>query len=186
MFRPLVNVVEPPIVETGIEEAEMIKHANNSFLAAKVSLINDVGKICKEFDIDAYEVADAIGLNDRIGAQFLRSGLGWGGSCFPKDTNAIIAASRDADYEPEMLNAAVEVNDGQPARFLALLDHHVDVSGNRVAVLDISFKPDTDDIRNSRAIPVIEDLGERGASVVAYDPIASENMSSPPPRYRIR
>src|SRR6056297_951184 len=102
----------------------MIKYANNSFLAAKVSLINDIGNICKEFDIDAYEVADAIGLDDRIGEQFLRSGLGWGGSCFPKDTNAIIHAAKEAGYESPMLQATVEVNDLQPQRFLSLLDNH--------------------------------------------------------------
>jgi Predicted UDP-glucose 6-dehydrogenase len=154
----------------------MIKYANNGFLAAKVSLINDIGNICKEYGVDAYEVADAIGLDDRISAQFLRSGLGWGGSCFPKDTAAIKAAAREQGYEPRMLDAATAVNDGQPDRLLALLDSHVDVAGERVAVLGLSFKPGTDDIRNSRAIPVIEGLEDRGAEIVAFDPIASKNM----------
>jgi len=154
----------------------MIKYANNGFLAAKVSLINDIGNVCKEFDVDAYEVADAIALDDRIGGKFLRSGLGWGGSCFPKDTNAIIAAAREAGYEPPMLEAAVEVNDLQPERLLSLLDERADVAGERVAVLGLSFKPGTDDVRGTRAVPVIEGLQERGADVVAYDPVATESF----------
>jgi len=176
VFAPLVESSDAAVVETGVREAEMIKYANNGFLAAKVSLINDIGNICKEFDVDAYEVADAIALDDRIGGKFLRSGLGWGGSCFPKDTNAIIAAARDAGYEPPVLEAAVEVNDGQPKRLLSLLDDHVDVTGKRVAVLGLSFKPGTDDVRGTRAVPVIEGLQERGAAVVAYDPVATESF----------
>jgi UDPglucose 6-dehydrogenase len=176
VFKPLVSNADAPVIETDTRTAEMIKYANNGFLSAKISLINDIGNICKEFGIDAYEVADAIGLDDRIGEKFLRSGLGWGGSCFPKDTNAIIAAARDADYEPEMLNAAVRTNDKQPQRMLSLLDKHVDVAGERVAVLGLAFKPGTDDIRNARSISVIEGLLERGADVVAYDPAATENM----------
>jgi len=130
----------------------------------------------KEFGIDAYEVADAIALDDRIGEQFLRSGVGWGGSCFPKDTAAIRAAARNKDYEPAMLDAATEVNNRQPDRLLSLMDDHVDVAGKQVAVLGLAFKPGTDDIRNSRAIPVIEGLKHAGAEIVAYDPVAIENM----------
>ena len=165
-----------PVVETGLREAEMIKYANNAFLASKVSLINELGNVCKCYGVDAYEVADAIGLDDRIGAKFLRSGIGWGGSCFPKDLSALITAARDAGYEPELLEAAVRVNDRQPERLLELLDRHVDCKGKRIAVLGLAFKPGTDDVRNSRAIPTIEGLRERGAAVVAYDPVASENM----------
>ncbi|MDQ2071144.1 UDP-glucose 6-dehydrogenase AglM [Haloarcula sp. NS06] len=178
LYAPLREAVDGdvPIVETGIAEAEMIKYANNTFLATKVSLINDIGNICKEFNVDAYEVADAIGLDDRISEQFLRSGVGWGGSCFPKDTDAIIAAAREQGYDPAVLSAAVELNDAQPERLLSLLDNHADVSGKRVAVLGLAFKPGTDDIRNTRAVPVIEGLQERGADIVAYDPVATENM----------
>mgnify|MGYP000259316043 CR=1 FL=1 len=176
VFDPLIDQADAPVVETDTKTAEMIKYANNGFLAAKVSLINDIGNICKEFDIDAYEVADAIGLDDRIGEQFLRSGLGWGGSCFPKDTNAIIHAAKEQGYDPAMLEAAVEVNDRQPERLLSLLDDHLDVAGKRVAVLGLAFKSGTDDVRNSRAELVIEGLRERDAEVVAYDPVAAENM----------
>ena len=176
VFEPLIDQTETAVVDTDIEEAEMIKYANNSFLAAKISLINDIGNICKEYGVDAYEVADAIGLDDRISARFLRSGLGWGGSCFEKDTGAIRAAAREQGYEPRMLDAATAVNDSQPDRLLGLLDKHVDVTGERVAVLGLSFKPGTDDIRNSRAIPVIGGLKNRGAKIVAFDPVAAENM----------
>ncbi|TKX41353.1 UDP-glucose 6-dehydrogenase AglM [Halorubrum sp. CGM4_25_10-8A] len=176
VFEPLIGQSEAPVVETDTRTAEMIKYANNAFLASKISLINDLGNICKEFGIDAYEVADAIGLDDRIGEQFLRSGVGWGGSCFPKDTRAIISAAEATGYDPTVLTAAVELNDHQPERLLSLLDDHVDVAGKRIAVLGLAFKPGTDDVRNSRAIPVIEGLRERGAEVVAYDPVATANM----------
>ena len=178
LYEPIVLEWDVPVVETGRREAEMIKYANNAFLASKVSLINDIGNICKEYDVDAYEVADAIGLDHRIGSAFLRSGVGWGGSCFPKDLDALIAAAHDAEYEPIVLEAARELNDRQPERLLDLLDEHVDVDNQRVAVLGLAFKPGTDDIRNSRAIPVIEGLLERGADVVAYDPVATEAMQA--------
>jgi UDPglucose 6-dehydrogenase len=165
-------------VETGRREAAMVKYANNVFLAAKISLVNELGNVCKEYGVDAYEVADAIGLDERIGAKFLRSGVGWGGSCFPKDTAAIIAAAREAGYEPELLEAVVGVNEKQPRRMLGLLDRHVDVADRRVAVLGLAFKPGTDDIRGSRAKPVIEGLQERGAEVVAYDPLANDAMAT--------
>jgi UDPglucose 6-dehydrogenase len=173
VYGPLVDRTGAPVVETGLGEAEMIKYANNAFLASKVSLINDIGNICKEYDVDAYEVADALALDDRIGGKFLRSGLGWGGSCFPKDVKAIIYAAKDAGYEPPVLEGAVEVNDRQPGRLLSPLDRHTDVSGAKVAVLGLSFKPGTDDVRGTRALPVIEGLRERGADVVAYDPVAT-------------
>ena len=176
VYAPLPD--DPPVVETGRREAAMIKYANNVFLASKISLINELGNVCKEYGVDAYEVADAVGLDDRIGERFLRSGVGWGGSCFPKDTDALRAAAREAGYEPELLDAVVGVNEKQPERLLGLLDRHVDVAGKRVAVLGLTFKPDTDDIRGSCAKPVVEGLRERGAEVVAYDPsAASEAMA---------
>ncbi len=176
LYEPIVLERDVPVVETGRREAEMIKYANNAFLAAKVSLINDIGNVCKEYDVDAYEVAEALGLDHRIGAAFLRSGVGWGGSCFPKDLDALIAAAEAEGYEPPVLRAARELNDLQPERLLGLLDDHVDIAGERVAVLGLAFKPGTDDVRNSRAIPVIQGLLDRGAEVVAYDPVASPEM----------
>ncbi|AKH98032.1 UDP-glucose 6-dehydrogenase AglM [Halanaeroarchaeum sulfurireducens] len=176
VFDPLVDRADPVVVDTGIREAEFIKYANNAFLASKVSLINELGNIAKEFGVDSYEVADAIGLDHRISEHFLRSGVGWGGSCFPKDVDALRAAAREVGYEPELLDAVVAVNDEQPERMLALLERHVDVDDTTIAVLGLSFKPHTDDIRNSRAIPIIRGLTERGATVWAYDPVAAEEM----------
>jgi UDPglucose 6-dehydrogenase len=178
LYDPLLESAddEIPVVRTDTRAAMMIKYASNSFLASKVSLINEIGLVCKAYGVDSYEVADALGLDHRISAQFLRSGVGWGGSCFPKDTNALIAAAREAGIDPVVLQAVCDRNDRQPARLLELVDEHVDVSGTRVAVLGLSFKPGTDDTRNSRAVPVIEGLTERGASVVAYDPVAVEDI----------
>ncbi|GGL55859.1 UDP-glucose 6-dehydrogenase AglM [Halocalculus aciditolerans] len=176
IYAPLTSQVDTHVVETGLREAEIIKYANNAFLATKISLMNEIGNICKEYDVDAYEVAEAIGLDHRIGSSFLASGVGWGGSCFPKDVAALIAAAREVGYEPSLLEAAVEVNEKQPRRMLGLLERHVDVEGARVAVLGLAFKPGTDDVRESRAIPVIRGLLERGATVVGYDPIATERM----------
>jgi UDPglucose 6-dehydrogenase len=176
LFAPLLSDSDATLVETGIREAEMIKYANNAFLASKVSLVNELGNICKEYGVDAYEVADAVGLDDRISERFLRSGVGWGGSCFPKDVAALIAAARDVGYEPTLLEAAVAVNETQPERMLALLEDHVEPAGKQIAVLGLAFKPGTDDVRNSRAIPIIEGLRERDAEIVAYDPVAIETM----------
>jgi len=178
LYTPVRETADAPahLVTTGLREAEIIKYANNAFLASKVSLINDIGNVCKEFGVDAYEVADAVGLDDRISARFLRSGLGWGGSCFPKDTAALIAAAREQGYDPAVLDAAVTVNDRQPDRLLDLLDEHVDVTGEQVAVLGLAFKPGTDDVRGSRAVPVIDGLQQRSADVIAYDPVAVEKM----------
>ena len=178
VFDPLVEAADAPVVETDTRTAEMIKYANNAFLASKISLINDIGNICKEFDVDAYEVADAIGLDDRIGERFLRSGVGFGGSCFPKDVSAIISAAEEQGYEPPVLNAAVKLNDRQPGRLVDLLADHLDLQDARVAVLGLAFKPGTDDMRNSRAIPVVDRLQERGATVTAYDPVATENAKA--------
>jgi UDPglucose 6-dehydrogenase len=176
LYDPFVGDREGAVVETGVREAEMIKYANNAFLAAKISLINELGNVCKEYGVDAYEVSEALGLDSRIGSRFLRSGLGWGGSCFPKDVHALIRAARDVEYEPRLLEAVVAVNDLQPERLLSFVDEHVQVADRRVAVLGLAFKSGTDDVRNSRAIPVIEGLLDRGANVVAYDPVAAEAM----------
>ena len=177
VFDPLIDRADdPPVIETGIAEAEMIKYANNGFLAAKISLANDIANVCAEYGIDSEAVLSAIGLDHRIGDEFLGAGVGWGGSCFPKDVAAIIAAARDVGYEPAMLEAAVEVNDRQPVRLLGRLREYVDPAGARVAVLGLAFKPGTDDVRNSRAIPLVEALSDAGADVVGYDPVATDNF----------
>ncbi|RQG93060.1 UDP-glucose/GDP-mannose dehydrogenase family protein [Natrarchaeobius halalkaliphilus] len=176
------NASDPPdLVETGVREAELIKYANNAFLAAKVSLVNELGNVAKAYGADAYEVLAAVGLDDRIAERFMRSGLGWGGSCFPKDVDALRAGAREQGYEPALLDAAVAVNDAQPRRLVSVLEEHVDLEGARVAVLGLSFKPGTDDVRKSRALDVIDALLERGARPVAYDPVAMENVRSAHP-----
>ena len=178
VYDPLVATNDGlPVVETGRREAAMVKYANNVFLAAKISVINELGNICKEFGVDSYAVAEAIGLDERIGEKFLRSGVGWGGSCFPKDTDALRAAARSVGYDPALLDAVVAVNDGQPRRMVDLLECHIDPTGRRIAVLGLAFKSGTDDIRGSRATLVIRELLDRGASVAAYDPVASDAMA---------
>ncbi len=176
LYEPILAREGTHLVETGVREAELIKYANNAFLAAKVSIVNELGNISKAYGADAYEVLEAVGLDDRISERFMRSGLGWGGSCFPKDVNAIRAGAREQGYEPSLLDAVVEVNDKQPRKLVDLLEAEVPLEGARIAVLGLSFKPDTDDVRGSRALDVIDYLTERGADVVAYDPVATENV----------
>ncbi|WP_049991257.1 UDP-glucose 6-dehydrogenase AglM [Natrinema salifodinae] len=176
LYAPVLEREATDLVETDVREAELIKYANNAFLATKVSLVNELGNIAKEYGADAYEVLEAVGLDDRISERFMRSGLGWGGSCFPKDVNALRAGAREQGYDPELLDATVAVNDAQPRRLVDLLAEHVAIEGARIAVLGLSFKPGTDDVRKSRALDVIDYLRERGADVVAYDPVAIENV----------
>ncbi|GAB7018182.1 UDP-glucose 6-dehydrogenase AglM [Halostagnicola bangensis] len=176
LYAPILEREETDLVETDVREAELIKYANNAFLASKVSLVNELGNISKEYGADAYEVLEAVGLDDRISERFMRSGLGWGGSCFPKDVNALRAGAREQGYEPDLLDAVVAVNDKQPRRLVDALAEHVPLEGARIAVLGLSFKPDTDDIRKSRALDVIESLRAKGATVVTYDPVAMDNV----------
>ncbi len=172
LFRPIAERSGATIVSTGRAEACLIKYANNAFLAVKLSFINDLGNVCKAYGVDTYEIAEAIGLDHRISPSYLRSGLGWGGSCLPKDTTALLQAARSHGYNPPLIEAAIEVNELQPQRMLALLERELSIPGKRIAVLGLAFKPGTDDIRETRAIPVIEGLLERDAEVIAYDPNA--------------
>ena len=185
LYAPILDRPDAELVETDVREAELIKYANNAFLAAKVSLVNELGNIAKRYDADAYEVLDAVGLDDRISDRFLRSGLGWGGSCFPKDVAALRAGAREQGYDPKLLDAVVAVNDDQPRRLVSLLENHVDLEGARIAVLGLAFKPGTDDIRKSRALDVIDRLLETGADVVAYDPAAMANVREQYPELAI-
>ncbi len=178
LYEPIIASEDPAVIETDRKTAAIIKYANNTFLAAKISLINDIGNICKEHNIDSYTVAKAIGTDSRISEEFLRSGIGWGGSCFQKDTTALITASEDHGYEPEMLTAAVTQNEQQVQRAINLVEKHVEVDGERVTVLGLAFKSGTNDTRGSRAKPIIETLQDRGAEVAAYDPVANEAMHS--------
>ncbi len=163
---------------TGIKTAEMIKYVSNSFLAAKISFANEVGNMCKKLGIDTYEVFRGVGLDHRISPSFFRSGIGYGGSCFPKDVKALVHRARELGEDPRIMDAVIEVNEEQPLKLIELLKKHVpNLRGRRVGVLGLAFKPDTDDIRESRAIPVVRGLLDEGAKVVAYDPKAMDEFS---------
>ncbi len=164
------------ILRTDIKTAEMIKYAANAFLASKISFINEIGNICKELGIDVYEVAKGISLDHRISPYFLNAGLGFGGSCFPKDIKALISKAKRLGYNPSLLNAVIEVNMKQPKRLLNLARMRVgSLNNKRVAVLGLAFKAGTDDTRDSQAFPVIDGLIKEKARIVAYDPEAEEN-----------
>lgn len=170
LYMPLIEATDPAVYHTGRRQASLIKYANNAFLATKLSFINDLGGLCKSYGVDTYEVAEALGLDPRIEGQYLDAGVGWGGSCLPKDTAALRWAAANRGHPLSTVEAAIEVNERQPDRLLALLRERIDVTDRRVAVLGLAFKPGTDDIRNSRAHAVIDGLLTLGADVIAYDP----------------
>jgi len=167
----------PPIIRTNLSTAEMIKYANNAFLATKISFINQIANICQLTPgTDVTTIARAIGLDERINPRFLRTGLGFGGSCFPKDVKALIAYSKGLGYKPALLEAVMNVNLDQPYKAIDLSKIFLgNLKGKRVAVLGLSFKPGTDDMREAVSIRVIRRLLEEGANVVAYDPVAISN-----------
>ncbi|MDD1683360.1 MAG: UDP-glucose/GDP-mannose dehydrogenase family protein [Methanoregula sp.] len=166
-----------PVVRTGLAAAEMIKYTANAFLATKISFSNEIGNICKEFGIDVYDVMKGVGLDQRIGGQFLNAGAGFGGSCFPKDVASLSVLAGRAGVDPKILRAVLGVNEEQPHRLVALLEKKAGIlSGKRIAILGLAFKDNTDDVRDSRAIPVIRELQKKGARVVAFDPMAGPNM----------
>lgn len=162
-----------PIMRTNLRTAEMIKLASNAFLATKISFMNEIGNICKTLGIDTYEVAKGMGFDERIGNKFLNSGIGFGGSCLPKDLKALIARSREIGYEPEILDHVLKLNDNQGLKMVELLKKHVVLKGASIGILGLSFKPGTDDVRESRAIKIVEALLKEGAKVRAYDPVAT-------------
>lgn len=174
----LYNGLNCEVTRTNPRTAEMIKYVNNAFLATKISFSNEIGNICKQLDINTYEVMKAVGKDFRIGPHFLNSGAGFGGSCFPKDVKALIGKAKKIGYEPLILESVIEVNERQPGRMVLLLKNELgDLKRKNITVLGLAFKNDTDDIRESRAIPVIKELLDNGAFVSAYDPMANENMS---------
>ncbi|NYT16336.1 MAG: UDP-glucose/GDP-mannose dehydrogenase family protein [Methanomassiliicoccales archaeon] len=177
--RLLLSIYEGfdcPMMVVDLATAEMIKVASNAFLATKISFINEIGNICKAMGIDVREVAEGMGQDSRISPKFLRAGCGFGGSCFPKDVKGLAAEARKLGIEPVMLGALLEVNEGQPEILVQLLKRRMDIKGKTIAVLGLAFKPDTDDIRESRAIPLVQKLLESGATVLCHDPQASESF----------
>ena len=168
-----------PVFRTDIRSAEMIKYASNAFLATKISFINEISNICELLDANVESVAKGMGMDRRIGSQFLKAGIGYGGSCFPKDTKALIQIAGNVDYEFELLKGVVNVNKKQQGVLLEkLVKCMPDLHGKRIAVLGLAFKPDTDDMREAASILVTEELIKQGAQVVAYDPVAMDNAKS--------
>jgi len=166
-----------PKLYVDVKTAEMIKYASNSFLATKISFINELGNFCKTLGIDTYKVADGIGLDSRIGRKFLNSGCGFGGSCFPKDVSALQHLMKSKGFEPILLDSVMEVNRTQPLRMVDIAEKRAGgLSEKTVGVLGLAFKPGTDDVRDSPAIPIVETLLEKGAKIVAFDPEGMENF----------
>jgi len=175
-FCQLYKHSNAPIMRTNIKTAEMIKLASNAFLATKISYINEIGNMCKQLGIDAYDVAKGMGFDDRIGSKFLNAGLGFGGSCLPKDLRMLIAKAKEVNYQPGILEEVLRLNDGQAARVIDLLKRHVQLKGAVIGLLGLAFKSGTDDVRDSRAIGIVEALLQEGARVRAYDPLAADNF----------
>ena len=175
IYRPLF-LNRAPILFTARRTAELTKYAANAFLAVKISFINEIADLCEAVDADVQDVARGIGLNNRIGPKFLHAGPGYGGSCFPKDTLALLQTADAAGIDQRIVRTTVEVND---ERKIAMADRVVralggDVAGKRIGVLGLAFKPNTDDMREAPSIPLVNGLIERGAEVSAFDPVARE------------
>ena len=166
------------ILRTDVASAEMIKLASNAFLATKISFINEIANVCEEVGADVGEVARGMGLDERIGSSFLRAGIGYGGSCFPKDVSALKMLAGNTGYHFQLLNAVIEVNELQKRRVVGKLEKHLgSLIGKRVALLGPAFKPDTDDMREASSLVLASRLQGEGADVVAYDPVAGRRAS---------
>ncbi|MDB9390786.1 UDP-glucose dehydrogenase family protein [Microcystis aeruginosa] len=175
-FSEAPSLPPVPVVVTDLSSAEMIKYAANAFLATKISFINEVANICDRVGADVTQVAKGIGLDSRIGSKFLSAGIGWGGSCFPKDVSALVHTAEDYGYETELLNAAINVNKRQRTIAIEKLQQELKIlKGKTVGLLGLTFKPDTDDMRDAPALTMIEQLNRLGAKVKAYDPIVSQS-----------
>ena len=162
---------------TGIRSAEMIKYASNAFLATKISFINEISNICEKVGADVTEVAAGMGKDARIGPSFLNAGIGYGGSCFPKDTNALIQIAGNVNYEFQLLKSVVEVNKSQRYKIITKLEDSLGQLYNKViGIWGLSFKPNTDDIRDAPAIEIVETLLRRGARLKLYDPVAMDKF----------
>jgi len=177
----LVNLYKPlnvPLVITDIKSAELIKHASNSFLATKISFINAISHICEKVGADVVEVAKGMGLDQRIGSNFLKAGLGYGGSCFPKDLDAFIKIAEKLGYGFELLKAVKEVNQQQKVFFINKIKQALWIIKDKtIGILGLSFKPNTDDIRNASSIDIIQALLQEGAKIKVYDPQAMEKAT---------
>lgn len=174
LYKDFYGKNTPPTIRTTLSTAELIKYASNSLLATKISFINTIANLCEKIPgADVKIVATAMGLDKRIGPLFLNAGLGYGGSCFPKDVKALIAHSKNLGYSLELLEAVENVNKTQPLKTVQFCkDQLGSLKGKKIAILGLAFKPDTDDMREARATPIINQLIKEGANVTAYDPVA--------------
>jgi UDPglucose 6-dehydrogenase len=169
LYAPL----DAPLVRTDVRSAEMVKLASNAFLATKISFINEIANVCEETGADVVEVARGMGLDDRIGPKFLQAGIGFGGSCFPKDVAALKQLAGNSGYHFQLLNAVIEVNELQKRRVIAKLQKHLgSLVGKEIALLGLAFKPNTDDMREASSLVLSARLQAAGAHVRAYDPVA--------------
>jgi UDPglucose 6-dehydrogenase len=178
LYRRVYGNHMPPLIRTNPVNAELIKFASNAFLATKISFINTIANICEKIlKADVTVVAKGMGLDKRIGSQFLNAGLGYGGSCLPKDIKALITISSGLGYNPALLNEVEELNKVQPYKVVELCKTALgNLQGKRVAILGLAFKPNTDDVRDAVSIKIIHRFLEEGANVVAYDPVAVNNV----------
>ncbi|HEV7746198.1 MAG TPA: UDP-glucose/GDP-mannose dehydrogenase family protein [Pyrinomonadaceae bacterium] len=182
LYRPLY-LIEAPFVVTSLEAAELTKYAANAFLATKISFINEIANLCESIGCDVHDVARAIGMDRRIGSKFLHPGPGFGGSCFPKDTQALASVARDFGRESLIVNAVIEVNRRQRQAMVPKIEKLVgELNGKTVAILGLAFKPETDDMREAPAIDIINGLIERGAKIRAYDPVAMNEAAKVLPK----
>ncbi|AHA75389.1 MULTISPECIES: UDP-glucose dehydrogenase family protein [Bacillus] len=167
-----------PIFQTTIRSAELIKYASNAFLATKISFINEISNICEKVNANVEDVAYGMGLDKRIGTHFLKAGIGYGGSCFPKDTHALIQIAGNVDYEFELLKSVIRVNNKQRSLLVQKAKKKLgNLAGKQVAILGLAFKPNTDDIREAASIGIARELVAMGAVVKAYDPVAMNNAA---------
>lgn len=174
LYRPLY-LIETPVVITSLEAAELIKYAANAFLATKITFINEIANLCDAIGCDVHDVARGMGMDNRIGRKFLHPGPGYGGSCFPKDTRALTTVADSFGVETRIVDAVIEANDRQRDAMIPKIERLVgDLKGKTIGVLGLSFKPETDDMRESPAIEIVNELTRRGAKVKAYDPVAMD------------
>ena len=171
LYRPL-NLRETPILVTNLESAELIKYAANAFLATKISFINEISTLCETVGADVHAVAKGMGMDGRIGAKFLHPGPGYGGSCFPKDTQALVRIAQEHGVGSRIVEAVIEVNAAQKARMIKKIRNALggNEAGKTLGVLGLTFKPETDDMRDAPALSILPPLMEKGASVRAHDP----------------
>ena len=171
LYAPL----QAPVVRTDIASAEMVKLASNAFLSTKISFINEIANVCEETGADVVEVARGMGLDERIGPKFLQAGIGYGGSCFPKDVDALKQLAGNSGYHFQLLTAVIEVNELQKRRVIGKLHKHLGgLVGKRVALFGLAFKPNTDDMREASSLVLSARLNADGAAVAAYDPVAED------------